>query len=141
VFGHRHTPEITQVLSDATDGTVSVAFAPHLAPMDRGLLADVYLPAANGATLDDLHAAYARRYADEPFVHVHEAGRLPSTAEVRGSNRAHLGVAVDEGAGMMMIACAIDNLVKGAAGQAVQCANIVLGEPETAGLDVPSPIV
>jgi N-acetyl-gamma-glutamyl-phosphate reductase len=84
---------------------------------------------------------YSSRYADEPFVYVHPAGSQPSTAEVTGSNRAAVGVAVDERTHTLIATCAIDNLVKGAAGQAVQCLNAVLGYPETEGFERPGPVV
>ncbi len=141
VTTHRHTPEIAQGLSRVTGSETRVVFTPHLVPMSRGLLATVYLELTGPLTTTDAVALYRDRYAGEPFVTVHDAGRMPATLEVRGSNRAHIGVAVDEAAGMLVVACAIDNLVKGTAGQAVQCANLVLGFDETAGLDVPVPVV
>ena len=95
----------------------------------------------DGFATADAVALYAARYAGEPFVTVHPAGRMPSTAEVRGSNRAHIGVAVDRASGTLIATCAIDNLVKGSGGQAIQCANIALGLPETAGLTAPAPVV
>lgn len=136
---HRHTPEIEQGLSLAAGHPVSVTFAPHLVPMSRGLLATVYLDLAEPMTTDEAIELYKSRYNNEPFITVHNAGRMPSTAEVRGTNRAHIGVAVDRG--VLVAACAIDNLVKGTAGQAVQCANLVHGHDETAGLLVPAPVV
>lgn len=138
---HRHTPEIAQTLTSVAGGDVSVCFAPHLVPMTRGLLATVYVRAASGLTTDDAIDAYRSRYADEPFVTVHPAGVMPSTTEVSGTNRAHIGIAVDEAAGMLVVACAIDNLVKGSGGQAIQCANIALGLEETAGLGAFGPVV
>lgn len=137
---HRHTPEIAQALSGLAGAPVAVTFTPHLVPMSRGLLSTVYLEAADGLTTADAVDAYRARYDHEPFVTVHPAGRMPATSEVRGTNRAHIGVAVD-GAGMLVAACAIDNLVKGSGGQALQCANIVLGFDETAGLAVTGPVV
>ncbi|MFA5843291.1 MAG: N-acetyl-gamma-glutamyl-phosphate reductase [Coriobacteriia bacterium] len=141
VASHRHTPEISQELGKAAGRSMRLAFAPHLVPMTRGLLATVYLDAAPGLTTADAVSAYAAAYAGEPFVTVHPAGRMPATGEVRGSNRAHIGIAVDEASATLVVACAIDNLVKGTAGQALQCANLVLGLPETAGLAYPSPVV
>lgn len=141
VAGHRHTPEIAQGLQAATGRSVKLTFVPHLVPMSRGLLSTVYLGLSGPLTSEEARDLYAERYAGHPFVRVHEAGRMPATAEVRGSNRAHLGVAVDEASETLIVACAIDNLVKGAAGQALQCANIVLGLPETLGLDLPVPVV
>ena len=138
---HRHTPEMAQGLSRISGEATRVVFAPHLVPMSRGLLATVYLRLSAPLSSADAVTLYRERYGGEPFVTVHDEGRMPSTLEVRGSNRAHLGIAVDEEAGMLVAACAIDNLVKGAAGQAVQCANIALGIEETAGLDLPIPVV
>jgi N-acetyl-gamma-glutamyl-phosphate reductase len=138
VGSHRHTPEIAQALAEVAGAPVAVTFTPHLVPTTRGLLSTVYLEAAAGLTTADAIEAYHVRYADEPFVTVHPAGRMPSTHEVSGTNRAHIGLAVDA-AGMLVVACAIDNLVKGSGGQAVQCANIALGLPETAGLLWPGP--
>ncbi len=141
VAGHRHTPEIEQGLSEIVGREVNVTFTPHLVPMTRGLLATAYLPLDRALTTEEAVALYAERYADEPFVHVRPAGHMPGTHEVSGSNRAHIGVAVDERTGMLIVACAIDNLIKGSSGQALQCANIVLGFDETAGLDRPSAVV
>jgi N-acetyl-gamma-glutamyl-phosphate reductase len=141
VAAHRHSPEIGQQLAIAAGAEVPLTFAPHLVPMDRGLLATVYLEPTDGVSPETLHEVYAARFADEPFVRVHEYGRWPSTAEVRGTNRAHIGLVMDEDAGSIVVACAIDNLGKGAAGQAVQCANLALGLPETAGLVWPAPVV
>jgi N-acetyl-gamma-glutamyl-phosphate reductase len=141
VGSHRHAPEIAQTLSSVAGTAVSVCFAPHLVPMTRGLLSTVYMTAADGLTSADAVDAYRARYADEPFVTVHPDGTMPATREVSGSNRAHIGVAVDEGSGMLVIACAIDNLVKGSGGQAVQCANVVFGLDETAGLTSRTPVV
>ena len=141
VCSHRHTPEIAQMLSAVAVGPVAVCFAPHLVPMSRGLLATVYLRAVEGLNVEDAVDAYRSRYAGEPFVTVHPAGRMPSTHEVCGTNRAHIGVAVDETSGTLVVACAIDNLVKGSGGQAIQCANVALGLDETAGLTAYGPVV
>ncbi len=141
VASHRHTPEIAQGLSDLGLAHPRVAFTPHLVPMSRGLLSTVYLEVAPGTDAGEVHALYASRYAGEPFITVHESGRMPATSEVRGSNRAHIGVAVDEHSGTLIVTCAIDNLVKGTSGQALQCANILLGIPETTGLDLPVPVI
>jgi N-acetyl-gamma-glutamyl-phosphate reductase len=141
VTTHRHTPEISQALSEVAGQSVPVLFTPHLIPMSRGLLSTVYLDLAESASAASVAELYRNHYASEPFVFVHDAGRMPSTAEVRGSNRASIGIAVDEGTRTLIVACAIDNLVKGAAGQALQCANAVLGFPETEGFERPSPVV
>lgn len=139
VAEHRHTPEIEQELARVAGTPVTVTFVPHLVPMTRGMLVTAYLRAGEGAR--GAAQVYADAYAGEPFVTVHADGRMPSTAEVRGSNRAHLGVKLDERSGVLVVACAIDNLVKGTSGQAVQCANLALGMDETAGLDHPVPVV
>jgi N-acetyl-gamma-glutamyl-phosphate reductase len=140
VAAHRHAPEITEGLRRATGVDVGVVFAPHLVPMNRGLLATVYLDAP-GIDIVRAHAAYAEAYDGEPFVTVHEPGRMPATAEVTGTNRAHVGLAVDEATGTLVVACVIDNLLKGASGQAVQCANLALGLPESEGLESPGAVV
>ena len=126
LLDHRHTPEMEMVL-----GT-EVLFTPHLAPMNRGILATCYPrpvgPTSTGAVLAAMHEAYDH----EPFVVVSE--RPPSTKATLGSNAAHLTGRYDERTGWVVALCAIDNLVKGASGQAVQCANLALGLPEAAGL-------
>jgi len=131
---HRHTPEIAQGLARFGMAHPRVTFVPHLVPMTRGLLSTVYMEVAPGVTAQQAHAAYARRYEGEPFVTVHPLGRMPATREVRGSNRAHIGLTVDQ-TGMLVVCAAIDNLIKGAAGQALQCANLALGLEETTGLN------
>jgi len=141
VGSHRHTPDIEQGLGDLGLTDASVVFTPHLAPLDRGLLSTVYLEVEQGMSLDDVHAIYRAAYASEPFVTVCVAGGQPATGHVRGSNRAHIGLAIDQRSGTLVVTCAIDNLVKGTAGQAVQCANLALGLDETAGLTAPVPVV
>jgi len=141
VASHRHTPEIAQGLADLGLSDASVVFTPHLAPLDRGMLATVYIEASAGLTAEAAHDIYARAYAGEPFVTVYEPGAQPATRHVRGSNRAHIGVALDEPSGTLIVTSAIDNLVKGTAGQAIQCANLALGLEETAGLIAPVPVV
>ncbi len=141
VASHRHIPEIEQELSRLAGLSVTITFTPHLVPMTRGLLSTVYARLAEGVSADTVVDAYNERYAGEPFVVVHPDGRMPSTAEVKGSNRAHIGLVVDQRSGVLVSVCAIDNLVKGTSGQAVQCANIALGIEETAGLTAPAPVV
>jgi N-acetyl-gamma-glutamyl-phosphate reductase len=109
-----------------------VSFTPTLAPMPRGILATC--TARSSASLADLRAALTVAYDHEPFVHVLPEGRWPGTGATLGSNAAHLQVAADPHAGRAVVVCALDNLVKGAAGQAVQNANLMFGFPETAGL-------
>jgi N-acetyl-gamma-glutamyl-phosphate reductase len=132
VGGHQHTPEIRQTLGRVAGSDVTLSFTPVLAPMPRGILATC--TARTTATEDELRAALQAQYADEPFVHVLPAGRWPHTAATAGSNACQLQVTVDVDAGRAVVVSAIDNLVKGAAGQAVQCANLALGLAETAGL-------
>lgn len=129
---HRHTPEIEQIL--AAPGRV--VFTPHLAPLGRGLLSTVTLPLTADAPSDiQVYIdEYRRVYEGSPFVTVLDAGRQPRTASVAGTNRAHIGLALNEPAHALVATGAIDNLGKGAAGQAVQCANIVFGLPQDAGL-------
>lgn len=138
---HRHTPEIAQGLADLGLPHPSVVFTPHLAPLDRGMLATVYLDVDPGLLAEEAHELYRQAYADEPFITVCEPGVQPASRHVRGTNRAHIGVALDESSHTLVVTCAIDNLVKGTSGQAVQCANIALGLPETAGLTIPGPVI
>ncbi|HTJ43428.1 MAG TPA: N-acetyl-gamma-glutamyl-phosphate reductase [Kofleriaceae bacterium] len=128
---HRHTPEIEQEL-----GGAAVLFTPHLVPMSRGILACVYAtPTDPSLPADAYRAALADAYAGEPFIDVLPAGRLPDTAHVRGSNRVHVTAIYDPRSRRVLAMSAIDNLVKGAAGQAIQCMNLALGFDETAGLE------
>ena len=139
---HRHTPEIEQALAEAVAGigtggqAVHVSFTPLLAPMPRGILATCTARLSQPATAstDALRDALSEAYQHEPFVTVLPRGSWPATASVYGSNGVHLQVAADERAGRAVIVAAIDNLGKGAAGQAIQDANLMLGLPETAGL-------
>jgi N-acetyl-gamma-glutamyl-phosphate reductase len=132
VGAHQHAPEIRQTLGRAAGAAVGLSFTPVLAPMPRGILATC--TARTTATAEQLRAALRARYDDEPFVHVLPDGAWPHTAATIGSNSCHLQVAVDEDAGRAVVVSAIDNLGKGAAGQALQCANLLLDLPETAGL-------
>ena len=135
---HRHTPEIEQAVTEAAglhpSAGAQVLFTPHLAPMNRGILATCYgrPPAATSTSTDELLDCYRSAYAGEPFVVV--SGSSPSTKATLGSNAAHLTARYDERTGFVVAICALDNLVKGASGQAVQCANILAGFDETAGL-------
>lgn len=131
---HQHTPEMVQSLSLAAGAPVSLSFTPLLAPMPRGILATCTARLRAGADTSALRAALAAAYAGEPFVRLLAAGSWPRTASTYGSNAAHLQVAADPAAGRAVVVAAIDNLGKGAAGQAVQCANLMLGLEETAGL-------
>lgn len=133
---HRHTPEIESGWARAAGlaAPAPVSFTPHLVPMARGLLATVTADLLDGTDAAAVRAAYAECYDAEPFVTVLADGAWPATAHVSGGNAAHVGVAVDQRTRRVTAVCAIDNLVKGAAGQAIQNANVALGLPETAGL-------
>jgi N-acetyl-gamma-glutamyl-phosphate reductase len=131
---HRHTPEIAQGLRAVTDRDVTVSFTPVLIPTSRGILATC--TARTTATLSEVRAAYEKAYGDEPFVHLLPEGQLPKTGSVVGSNAAQVAVAVDDDAGVLVALCAIDNLVKGTGGAAVQSMNLALGWPETEGLTI-----
>jgi N-acetyl-gamma-glutamyl-phosphate reductase len=134
---HRHTPEIEQALAEArcAAGPIRVSFTPVLAPMPRGILATCTARITTPrTTTGDLREAIAAAYASDPFITLLEAGSWPATASVAGSNGVHLQAAVDPRAGRAVVVAAIDNLGKGAAGQAIQDANLMLGLPETAGL-------
>ena len=134
--GHRHTPEIEQNLAAVAPpgAQVGVSFTPVLVPMSRGILATCSAPLQPGRTADDVRAAYEKAYADEPFVSLLPAGSWPKTQSVLGSNAVQLQVAVDERRQRLVAVGAVDNLTKGTAGAAVQCANLALGLPEAAGL-------
>ncbi|NPD30812.1 N-acetyl-gamma-glutamyl-phosphate reductase [Eggerthellaceae bacterium zg-1084] len=134
VGSHRHLPEIEQILGLGG----RLVFTPHLAPLSRGLLSTVTLPLATDEAIDAarLQRAYESFYRTSAFVSVLPAGVQPRTSDVVGTNRAQVAVALHPQARAIVATCAIDNLGKGAAGQAVQCANIVCGLPETAGLDL-----
>jgi N-acetyl-gamma-glutamyl-phosphate reductase len=131
---HRHTPEIAQGLKAVTDKIVTVSFTPVLIPTSRGILATC--TARTDAPLSQLRAAYEKAYDAEPFVHLLPEGQLPKTGAVIGSNAAQIAVAVDDDAGMFIAIAAIDNLVKGTGGAAVQSMNLALGWPETEGLSI-----
>jgi N-acetyl-gamma-glutamyl-phosphate reductase len=129
---HRHTPEIAQGLRAVTDRDVTVSFTPVLIPTSRGILATC--TARTEASTSEIRAAYEKAYGEEPFAYLMPEGQLPKTGSVIGSNAAQIAVAVDAEAGVMVAVCAIDNLVKGTAGAAVQSMNLALGWPETEGL-------
>ncbi len=129
---HRHTPEILQNLGGLTSAAVRVSFTPVLVPMSRGILATCSAPTRVSA--QEAYAAYEAAYADEPFVHLLPEAQWPQTKSVVGSNAVHVQVTVDEQARRLVAVAAVDNLTKGTAGAAVQCMNLALGLPETAGL-------
>jgi len=137
VAKHRHTPEIEQELSGAAGRPVTVTFTPHLAPLTRGILTTITARLTGPQTTADLVAAYREFYRGRPFVRVLEEGRLPETKHVLHSNLCDIGVVSDPRTGRAIVVSAIDNLAKGASGQAVQCFNLMAGLDERAGLWIP----
>lgn len=135
VAGHRHLPEIEQGLQNVSEEGVSLVFTPHLLPIIRGIHATLY---ARMKKPTDLQALYEKRFADEPFVDVLPPGSHPETRSVRGTNNVRLSVAQPQGRDTAVVLAVEDNLVKGAAGQAIQNMNLMMGLPETAGLIVPA---
>lgn len=133
---HQHVPEMARNFGRLCGGEVPVAFAPQLAPMSRGILLTAIAPLAKPVTPEQAHAAYTTRYADETFVRLFAHGTWPETRLVKASNRCDLAVTTVHGGRTLLATAAIDNLVKGAAGQAVQNLNLVLGWPESWGLPV-----
>ncbi len=130
---HRHAPEIVQELSLLGE-PVTVTFAPHLVPMNRGILSTCYGRLTRDTSAEEAVELYREYYAGEPFVRIHDAGKLPATKQVSGSNFCDIGLAIDADAGRLVAVAAIDNLVKGLSGAAVQCMNLMLGLPETTAL-------
>ena len=128
--------EVVQELSAIAGRDVTLSFTPLLAPMPRGILATTTMRTGQGVTLEDVREAFDVYYASSPFVQFLPDGRWPTTAATAGTNCGHLQAAVDERSGRVVVVAAIDNLGKGAAGQAVQNANLMCGFPETTGLDL-----
>ncbi len=133
--GHRHHPEIVQGLARATKAPVSLVFTPHLVPSIRGIYSTLYAPLERDLPLAELQALFEKRYAGEPFIDVMPAGSAPETRSVRASNMLRLSVGKPADSPYVRVVVVMDNLVKGAAGQAVQNMNLMAGLPETAGLD------
>jgi len=133
---HRHTPEIVQNLRKAGGADVTISMTPVLVPMARGILATSTARLKPGVTEVDVRAAYESAYAEEPFVHVLPAGQFPRSGDTTGANTCLIGLSVDERVGRVIVVSALDNLVKGTAGAAIQTANIALGLPEGMGLSV-----
>lgn len=134
---HRHTPEIEQELNARAGEKFAISFTPHLLPVKRGILSTIYATLAKDMTLAELHAVYVSAYAGEKFVRVCPPGTTPNISSVCGSNYCDIGLAVDPRTNRVIIVSAIDNLVKGAAGQAVQNMNLVCSLPEDSGLTMP----
>lgn len=130
---HRHLGEFDQEFSLLADRDVRIQFMPHLVPVNRGILADCYVD----GDADAIHAKLVEQYQDEPFVTVLPKGKLPGMGQVMGSNQCHLGVSGDRIPGRALVVSALDNLCKGSSGQAMQNANLMLGEEETTGLMMP----
>ena len=137
VATHRQMPEIEEQLSKISGKSVRVSFTPHLTPMNRGILATVYATMKKDISVKDLYEVYTEFYRGEYFVRIMEPGKMPETRQVRGSNYCDIGVAVDKHTNRVIVCGAIDNLVKGASGQAIQNMNIICGLPEKMGLDIP----
>ncbi len=134
VASHRHTPEIEQELSKAAGAAITLIFTPHLLPIGRGILTTSYAKLKTGVTAQDVQEAYEKMYGGEFFIRLLGQGGCPATKNVRGSNFVDIGWQLDPRTGRVIVMSAIDNLVKGAAGQAVQNMNVMFGLPETAGL-------
>jgi len=134
---HRHMSELDQEFSKAAGKDVIVSFTPHLAPMNRGIFSTIYVRGRRGRTARELHEILAGQYEKEPFIHVLPLGKTPQTRHVRGSNMTFIGVVADRVPGRAIIVSTLDNLTKGASGQAVQNMNLMLGFPETTGIDQP----
>jgi N-acetyl-gamma-glutamyl-phosphate reductase len=132
---HRHMAELDQEFSLAAGRDVVVSFTPHLVPMNRGILSTIYVRGRRGRSAQDLHSILLKFYMRESFVHVLPFGETPHTRHVRGSNMTFIGVAQDRIEGRAIVVSALDNLVKGASGQAIQNMNLVMGWPETMGLE------
>jgi N-acetyl-gamma-glutamyl-phosphate reductase len=136
---HRHTPEMEQSLSIAAGEPVRITFVPHLLPVNRGIVSTLYAKLKRGVAKKEIRAAYEKAYADEYFVRVLPSGSVANLKNVKFSNFCDISLHIDERTGMLIVVSAIDNMVKGAAGQAVQNMNIVFGLAETAGLTMIPP--
>ena len=134
IGSHRHVPEMDEKLSAHAGQNVHVSFTPHLLPMNRGMIATIYVKLKNGHTYNDLRVLYAAKYRREPFVHVESEGVIPHTRHVRASNQCRIGVFPGRTQNRALIVSVIDNLMKGSSGQAVQNLNIMMGWDETLGL-------
>ena len=137
VGAHRHTPEIEQELSKIAEEPLVISFTPHLLPISRGILSTIYGRLTENLTIEQLRAVYAEYYAGEFFIRLLAPGVLPQTKAVSGSNHCDIAPVLDRRTGRVVIISAIDNLIKGAAGQAVQNMNLLFGLPEQTGLDRP----
>jgi N-acetyl-gamma-glutamyl-phosphate reductase len=134
---HRHTPEMEQEMTCLAGAPIRLTFTPHLVPLSRGILTTLYANLVEALPESRILEAYKRLYGEEPFVRVLPASELPNVRDVRGTNFCQIGLKVDERTGRIIVLSAIDNLGKGAAGQAVQNMNLIMGYPETTGLTAP----
>lgn len=139
VASHRHTPEIEQTLSELAGTDVTVTFVPHLLPINRGIISTIYANAAHAGIFDTADAIYRDFYAKEPFVRVLPQGSVANLKNVRMSNYCDISLHFDQRAGRIILVSAIDNMVKGAAGQAIQNMNLVCGLQEDTGLSMIPP--
>ena len=137
VTSHRHTPEIEQELSRLAGRAVVVSFTPHLVPMTRGILSTIYANLTSPTAVETLHEIFHQAYKGDPFLRILPPGTFPETKQVWGSNYCDIGIAVDSRTGRAIVITALDNLVKGAAGQAIQAMNLMTGLEETLGLGAP----
>lgn len=137
VASHRHTPEIEQELSRLAGREIVVLFTPHLVPMTRGILSTIYATLTSPVGLETVHELFDQAYKGEPFVRVLPPGTFPETKRVWGSNYCDIGIGVDSRTGRAIVITALDNLVKGAAGQAIQAMNLMAGLEESLGLGAP----
>jgi N-acetyl-gamma-glutamyl-phosphate reductase len=138
IGGHRHAPEMEQEISLLSKEEVKILFTPHLLPVNRGILSTIYADMKETGDTEQITGVYEEFYGGEKFVRVYKAGSLPNISSVRGSNYCDIGITVDERPGRIVVVAAIDNLMKGAAGQAVQNMNLMYGFPEGAGLNLVS---
>jgi len=136
IASHRHTPEIEQELTQLAGGAVRLNFTPHLLPVNRGILSTCYADLTEKKTTQELIELYRKRYAGEKFIRIMPGGQLPNIAYVRGTNFCDIGLVSDQHTGRVIVVSAIDNLVKGAAGQAVQNLNIISGLSEELGIGI-----
>lgn len=136
IGSHRHTPEIDQELSVLAGHDVTVMFVPHLVPVNRGILSTIYATIQGDTSAGELIGMYKSFYRDEQFVRIYDEGMIPNISSVKGSNYCDIGLVLDERTRRVIIVTSIDNLIKGAAGQAVQNMNLMCGLPEDTGLDM-----
>ena len=136
VASHRHTPEIEQELSVLAGRELRISFTPHLLPISRGILSTIYAALSKNASPETIHELFEDFYKDESFVRIYKKGAYPNISSVRGANYCDIGIAVDDRTGRVIVISAIDNLVKGAAGQAIQNMNLLWGMKENLGLEM-----